>query len=300
MAKNFLKAGILKARAMHEEDMRGFFEGGYVSNAETKKPTGHDLATIRLQKKGPMGRNIPRLDTSLLEEQKNSSLVRRRRETNEDTRSLLDKAYGEIRNQNQLLRDEIEAKYDEDFYSDTGDELGQVKPPASRESEFPRFENVVPTFNKKQNELQSYIFEKAKDRGYKGEELAQFMAQSAIETNYFRTLEEYGGGKDRYGGGKEYRGRGFLQLTHDYNYKAAGKALGYSALADDPDLVLDKELAADTAFWFWETNVRPAVTDFSNTKKVTGIVNGPGMLKTPERIDAFNFMKLSGNALYKE
>ena len=105
MAKNFLKAGILKARAMHEEDMRGFFEGGYVSNAETKKPTAYDLATMRLQQKGPMDRNIPRLDTSLLEKQKNSSLVRRRRETNEDTRSLLDKAYGEIRNQNQLLRD---------------------------------------------------------------------------------------------------------------------------------------------------------------------------------------------------
>ena len=300
MAKNFLKAGILKARAMHEEDMRGFFEGGYVSNAETKKATGYDLATMRLQKKGPMGRNIPRLDTSLLEGQKNSSLVRRRQETNEDTRSLLDKAYGEIRNQNQLLRDEMEAMSDQDFYSDTGDDLGNIRPPVSRKSEFPTFDKVVPTFSAKQNELQSYIFEKAKDRGYKGEELAQFMAQSAIETNYFRTLEEYGGGKDKYGGGKRYKGRGFLQLTHDYNYKAAGKALNYAALADDPDLVLDREIAADTAFWFWETNVRPEVTDFSNTKKVTRIVNGPGMLKTPERNDAFNFMKLSGTTLYEE
>ena len=104
----------------------------------------------------------------------------------------------------------------------------------------------------------------------------------------------------RYGGGKRYRGRGFLQLTHDYNYEAAGKALGYKGLADDPDLVLDRETAAETSFWFWETNVRPAVQDFSNTDKVTRIVNGAGMLKKNERDDAFNFMRLSGNTLYEE
>ncbi len=304
MAKDFLKEGILKARAMYAEDVRAFNVGGYVTNAETKKATGADLGSIRLQNKRTQS-NIIEMDTSDIDEfmsnrTKNKSLVRRRQQTSEDTRSLLDRAYSEIRNQNQLLRDEIEAMSDQDFYSDTGDELGKVKPPASRKSEFPRFENVVPTFSAKQNELQSYIFERAKERGYEGAELAQFMAQVAIETDYFRTLEEYGGGKDKYGGGKEYRGRGFLQLTHDYNYKAAGKALGYAALADDPDLVLDREIAADTSFWFWETNVRPKVTDFSNTSKVTRIVNGPGMLKTPERNDAYNFMKLSGTTLYKE
>ena len=91
-----------------------------------------------------------------------------------------------------------------------------------------------------------------------------------------------------------------MQLTHKDNYEAAGKALGYAGLADDPDLVLDKETAADTSFWFWETNVRPAVKDFSNTNKVTRIVNGPGMLKKAERNDAYNFMKLSGTSLYEE
>tara|TARA_R110000803_G_scaffold117009_1_gene185552 strand:- start:1123 stop:2001 length:879 start_codon:yes stop_codon:yes gene_type:complete len=292
MAKNFLKAGILKARAMYDEETRGFYEGGYVDDSKTK------VAERLLGKRTKLRIQTP--DTSILDNQRNSSLVRRRQEITEESSSNLDNTYNEIRRQNQLLRDEMEAMSDQDFYSDTGDDLGNIRPPVSRKSEFPTFDKVVPTFSAKQNELQSYIFEKAKDRGYKGEELAQFMAQSAIETNYFRTLEEYGGGKDKYGGGKRYKGRGFLQLTHDYNYKAAGKALNYAALADDPDLVLDREIAADTAFWFWETNVRPEVTDFSNTKKVTRIVNGPGMLKTPERNDAFNFMKLSGTTLYEE
>tara|TARA_R100000900_G_C3275625_1_gene152676 strand:- start:38 stop:679 length:642 start_codon:yes stop_codon:yes gene_type:complete len=213
---------------------------------------------------------------------------------------MLDKAYNQVRRQNAELKSSIEADADEAFYNETGDALGQVKPPIKRGGKFPRFENVVPTFNKKQKELQSYIFEKAKDRGYEGPELAQFMAQVAIETDYFKTLEEYGPGKDRYGGGKRYKGRGFLQLTHKDNYEAAGKALNYAGLADDPDLVLDKETAADTSFWFWETNVRPAVKDFSNTDKVTRIVNGPGMLKKAERNDAYNFMKLSGTSLYEE
>jgi len=221
-------------------------------------------------------------------------------ETNEDSMSLLDRAYEQVRRQNAELKSSIEADADEAFYGETGDELGQVKPPIKRKGEYPRFENVVPTFNKKQQELQSYIFEKAKDRGYEGPELAQFMAQVAIETDYFKTLEEYGPGKDKYGGGKQYKGRGFLQLTHKDNYEAAGKALGYAGLADDPDLVLDRETAADTSFWFWETNVRTAVKDFSNTNKVTRIVNGPGMLKKAERNDAYNFMKLSGTSLYEE
>ena len=264
MAKNFLKEGILKARAMYAEDVRGFNEGGYVTNAQTKVATGADLGSIRLQNKRS-GINIQTSDDSMLREQmneNNGSLVRRRQQTSEDSRSILDRAYGEIRNQNQLLRDEMEAMSDQGFYSETGDELGQVKPPVSRKSEFPTFDKVVPTFSAKQNELQSYIFEKAKDRGYEGSELAQFMAQVAIET--------------------------------------AEKALGYAGLADNPDLVLDRETAAETSFWFWETNVRPKVKDFSNTSKVTRIVNGPGMLKTPERNDAYNFMKLSGTTLYEE
>ena len=276
---------------------RNFFDEEKKTN---KKLTADEEGELRLQNKRTYSdvKQI-QMDRSRLPGLV-SPRIRSGVETNEDNVSMLDKAYNQVRRQNAELKSSIEADADEAFYNETGDALGQVKPPVKRGGKFPRFENVVPTFNKKQKELQSYIFEKAKDRGYEGPELAQFMAQVAIETDYFRTLEEYGPGKDRYGGGKRYKGRGFLQLTHKDNYEAAGKALGYAGLADDPDLVLDKETAADTSFWFWETNVRPAVKDFSNTDKVTRIVNGPGMLKKAERNDAYNFMKLSGTTLYKE
>jgi len=276
---------------------RNFFDEEKKTN---KKLTADEEGELRLQNKRTYSdvKQI-QMDRSRLPGLV-SPRIRSGVETNEDNVSMLDKAYNQVRRQNAELKSSIEADADEAFYNETGDALGQVKPPVKRGGKFPRFENVVPTFNKKQKELQSYIFEKAKDRGYEGPELAQFMAQVAIETDYFRTLEEYGPGKDRYGGGKRYKGRGFLQLTHKDNYEAAGKALGYAGLADDPDLVLDKETAADTSFWFWETNVRPAVKDFSNTDKVTRIVNGPGMLKKAERNDAYNFMKLSGTSLYEE
>jgi len=276
---------------------RNFFDEEKKTN---KKLTADEEGELRLQNKRTYSA-VKRLkmDDSTLPGLV-SPRIRSGVETNEDNVSMLDKAYNQVRRQNAELKSSIEADADEAFYNETGDALGQVKPPVKRGGKFPRFENVVPTFNKKQKELQSYIFKKAKGRGYEGPELAHFMGQVAIETDYFKTLEEYGPGKDRYGGGKRYKGRGFLQLTHKDNYEAAGKALNYAGLADDPDLVLDRELAADTSFWFWETNVRPAVKDFSNTDKVTRIVNGPGMLKKAERNDAYNFMKLSGTSLYEE
>ncbi|QNM98639.1 glycoside hydrolase family 19 protein [Chitinimonas koreensis] len=49
------------------------------------------------------------------------------------------------------------------------------------------------------------------------------------------------------GNGKSYYGRGFSQLTHDYNYEKFGKLLGLqpeTALYDNPDLALQTETAA--------------------------------------------------------
>jgi predicted chitinase len=53
--------------------------------------------------------------------------------------------------------------------------------------------------------------------------------------------------------GKLYYGRGPLQLTWNYNYCAAGRALGLP-LGTDPDLVArDANVAYQTALWFWMT-----------------------------------------------
>ncbi|RWS11900.1 hypothetical protein B4U79_02455, partial [Dinothrombium tinctorium] len=57
---------------------------------------------------------------------------------------------------------------------------------------------------------------------------------------------------------RNYYGRGYIQLTHSYNYKAASQDLyGDDRLLRDPDLVSDNEnVAWATAFWYWRTRVR--------------------------------------------
>ncbi|WP_420594204.1 AbfB domain-containing protein [Deinococcus sp.] len=54
-------------------------------------------------------------------------------------------------------------------------------------------------------------------------------------------------------GGKQYYGRGPTQLSWDYNYKAAGDALGIDLL-NNPDLVAtDASVGWKTALWYWMT-----------------------------------------------
>jgi predicted chitinase len=74
----------------------------------------------------------------------------------------------------------------------------------------------------------------------------------AIETaSTFEPIHEYGTPADwaGYSGGSEYAGRGFIQLTHDYNYRAYGEKVRelWGAGADDTtfDLVAHPENALD-------------------------------------------------------
>lgn len=60
--------------------------------------------------------------------------------------------------------------------------------------------------------------------------------------------------------GQQYYGRGPIQLSWNYNYGAAGQALGLNLLAD-PDLVArDATVAWKTAMWFWMTQTGGAAT----------------------------------------
>ncbi|KAL2892915.1 Basic endochitinase, partial [Bienertia sinuspersici] len=53
--------------------------------------------------------------------------------------------------------------------------------------------------------------------------------------------------------GKMYYGRGPIQLTHNYNYGLAGRAIGVD-LINNPDLVAtDATISFKTAIWFWMT-----------------------------------------------
>ena len=71
-------------------------------------------------------------------------------------------------------------------------------------------------------------------------QLAYIMATAEHETNNFKSMKEIGGQNARYA---PYYGRGYVQLTHDYNYKKFGKLLNVDLL-NNPDLVLDKKKSA--------------------------------------------------------
>lgn len=51
-------------------------------------------------------------------------------------------------------------------------------------------------------------------------------------------------------GGSQYRGRGFIQITHTYNYEAIGKWMGLDLIAD-PNKLNDPVLSAKATVGFW-------------------------------------------------
>jgi predicted chitinase/LysM repeat protein len=80
--------------------------------------------------------------------------------------------------------------------------------------------------------------------------LAYAMATIMHETaGTFAPIREIGGSQQAvklgYSGGKDYYGRGFIQLTHDYNYREIGRRIGLGdELVKNPDLALDPKVSA--------------------------------------------------------
>ena len=75
------------------------------------------------------------------------------------------------------------------------------------------------------------------------ERKAAFLATLAYESTFDYALQE------AYSGAF-YRGRGYIQLTSDFNYRAAGNYLGVNLL-DDPTLAASLEWSAPIAIWYW-------------------------------------------------
>ncbi|XP_039136058.1 chitinase 10-like [Dioscorea cayenensis subsp. rotundata] len=93
--------------------------------------------------------------------------------------------------------------------------------------------------------------------------------------------------------GKSYKGRGPIQLSWNYNYGPAGRALGFDGLGN-PDIVANNsDIAFKTALWFWMTprdpkpschdvmvgRYRPTKADLAANRTggfglVTNIING--------------------------
>ncbi|GLE00612.1 hypothetical protein PINS_up009369 [Pythium insidiosum] len=123
-------------------------------------------------------------------------------------------------------------------------------------------------------------------------ELAAFLAQTSHESDHFKATEEYAKDQfpetqycDKSNGvpcavGKRYHGRGPIQLSWNYNYNAAGKALGVDLL-NQPELVsTDKSVTWQTALWYWMTPQRggrvihDVVAKDDGFAQSTDIING--------------------------
>lgn len=112
---------------------------------------------------------------------------------------------------------------------------------------------------------------------------AAFLAQLAHESGQLRYMEEihdgsnYEGRKDLGniypGDGKRYKGRGPIQLTGRYNYRAAGKALGID-LENNPTRAADPDVGFRIAVWFWNSRNLNAAADKGDFNYITYRING--------------------------
>ena len=139
------------------------------------------------------------------------------------------------------------------------------------------------------------VLKAAQKAGFKGAELAQFMAQTKHESWDFARLKEKPQpgvkgyfakkydpklapktakilGNKKLGDGEKYKGRGFIQLTGRDNYRMAEKALGLPLL-NNPDMAANPDVAAKIAIWYWNTRVKPHVQNFNDTRAVTQKIN---------------------------
>ncbi|MFC1418964.1 glycoside hydrolase family 19 protein [Streptacidiphilus cavernicola] len=120
------------------------------------------------------------------------------------------------------------------------------------------------------------------------QEAAAFLANVSHETGglvYITEIDQSGNycASESYGcpaGTYAYYGRGPMQLSWNFNYKAAGDALGVDLL-DNPSLVqTDAAISWKTALWYWDTQTGPGTMTAHNA-----MVNGAGFGETIRSIN---------------
>ncbi|SNS74103.1 glycoside hydrolase family 19 protein [Rhodococcoides kyotonense] len=124
---------------------------------------------------------------------------------------------------------------------------------------------------------------------------AAFIAQLLVESDGFRTFEEYASGRayegrsdlgnTQPGDGQRYKGRGAIQVTGRHNYESMSQATGVDFVSN-PELVSSPEYAFTTAVWYWTSRHLNQAADISGIIKVSELVNG-GHHGLAERLAAF-------------
>ncbi len=95
----------------------------------------------------------------------------------------------------------------------------------------------------------------------KRQEMAAFLANIAHESDELKAVREYNqANHGKYcsleagrtcAPGQQYYGRGPIQLSWNYQYLAAGKAIGIDLWADPDRVARDSKVAWQTALWYW-------------------------------------------------
>ncbi len=114
-------------------------------------------------------------------------------------------------------------------------------------------------------------------------QIAAFLANVCVETDWLKTLEEYGGYEYwqylvHMSGDPSawmYHGRGYIQLTWADNYRAAGQGIGVGdLLVNEPHLLAtNKEFAAKTAVWYWTSRNCGTYADLEDFEAVCSLIN---------------------------
>ena len=99
------------------------------------------------------------------------------------------------------------------------------------------------------------------------------------------------------GDGWKYRGRGMVQLTGKSNYRSVGSAIGVD-LVNNPDLLLNFDVATKASVHFWKDRVRPAVrrnaATYADTTVVTRAINGGEIGIADRKANFSRFLRLFG------
>ncbi|WP_328765122.1 MULTISPECIES: glycoside hydrolase family 19 protein [unclassified Streptomyces] len=174
---------------------------------------------------------------------------------------------------------------------DPGTPSGFVVSEAQFNRMFPN-RNSFYTYNGLVSALSAYpAFANTGDDTVKRREAAAFLANVSHETGGLVYIVEqntanyphYCDASQPYGcpaGQAAYYGRGPIQLSWNFNYKAAGDALGINLLANPYLVEQDPAVAMKTALWYWNTQNGPGTMTAH-----AAMVNGAGFGETIRSIN---------------
>jgi putative chitinase len=123
---------------------------------------------------------------------------------------------------------------------------------------------------------------------FKTNEIAEQYARKPEKIANRVYANRMGNGDEQSGDGWKYRGRGLIQLTGKHNYESFAHDHGVDCV-NNPDLILDPEIALMSACWFWKKRKINRFADADDIHMVTKRINGGtnGLHDRQQYLDSF-------------